>query len=77
MGFTGTRCDIERRVPIEIKHLRAWGLFGGPSGFQFGFVPDLLKKQAEVVFGRMERVFEILPFMPFKSLRCKVFKLLI
>ena len=76
MGFTGTRCDIARRVPIEIKHLRASGWFGGPSRFRCGFVPDLLKKQAEGAYCRFGLVFEILPFMPFKGLRCMVFKLL-
>lgn len=62
--------DKPGRVPNEIKRLRACGLFGGPSGFQFDFVPDLLKKQAEGVLCRLGWVFEILPFKPFKGLPC-------
>lgn len=77
MGFTGTTLDIVGRVPNEINRLRELGPFGGPSGSQFGSAPDLLKRQAKGAIDRAGQVFEILPFKPFKDLRCIAFKLLI
>ena len=76
-GFSGSTRDIPGELPNEINRLRAWGPFCGPSGFQCGFVPDLLKKQAEGAFCRFGWVFKNLPFKSFKGLRCKVLMLLI
>ena len=63
--------------PNEIKRLRAWGPFCGPSRFRCGFVPDLLKKQAKGAHCRAGLVFKNLPFKSFKSLLSMGFQLLI